>query len=179
MFRAIQPEPARRLRELPRFFAGTSRVGLRYGELHVLPDDAAVAIWLPPGVDLTPPAILRSGLAPAVLRFGPAAMRRFLRIVSNFDRAERELMPEPRWHLLNLGVEPSQQGRGRGGEVIAPVLARADQAGQPCYLETSEERNVPFYERHGFICPGRRDPDGLPPFWPMVRRPRPVSGSGP
>ena len=29
-------------------------------------------------------------------------------------------------------------------------LRRADATGHPCYLETFEERNVPFYLRHGF-----------------------------
>ena len=52
------------------------------------------------------------------------------------------------------------------------MLSRADDTGLRCYLETSEEHNVPFYERHGFVVAGgRRDPDGLPPFWPMLREP--------
>ena len=75
-------------------------------------------------------------------------------------------------------------GRPRRGEVAPHAvelvsmaasraqLARADADGQQTYLETSEERNLPFYERHGFRCPGRRDPAGLPPFWPMIRAPR-------
>lgn len=33
---------------------------------------------------------------------------------------------------------------------MEPVLARAEDDGLPCYLETSNERNVPFYRKHGF-----------------------------
>ena len=29
-------------------------------------------------------------------------------------------------------------------------VERADQAGLPCYLETSDPANIPFYERFGF-----------------------------
>ena len=172
MFTAIQPDPGRRQRQLPRFFTGGARMALRYGELHLSADGAAAAVWMPPGLELGPGVLMRSGMALAVMRFGPAGMRRFLRITSAFDAAHAELVDAPCWHLLMLGVEPSHQGQGRGGALIAPMLARADQAGERCYLDTSEERNVPFYERHGFHCPGRRQPPADPPFWPMLREPR-------
>jgi GNAT superfamily N-acetyltransferase len=170
MFAAVQPDAARRRHRLPGFFTSAARLGERYGELQLGPD--AAAIWLPPGLELGPAQIIRSGLALSLLRFGPAAARRFIRITSGFEKAKEELAPGPCWHLFILGVEPSRQGRGRGSELIAPQLARVDAAKQRVYLETSEESNLSFYERHGFRCPGRRDPDGLPPFWPMIREPR-------
>jgi hypothetical protein len=49
-----------------------------------------------------------------------------------------------------VGVEPSEQGRGIGGALMQPILTRAGVEGLPCYLETQNERNLPFYERHGF-----------------------------
>ena len=171
MFTAVQPDPARRLRRLPRFFTAAARLGARYGDLTLAPGEAGAAIWLPPQVELGPVQILRSGLGLAVLRFGPAAARRFLRITSGFEHAKEELAPGPCWHLFILGIEPSQQGRGRGTELVAPQLARVDADGQRCYLETSQPRNLPFYERQGFRSFGRRDPPGLPPFWPMIREP--------
>ena len=172
MFCAVQPDPDRRRRVLPWFFAAAARLGLREGELHMLDEDAGAAIWLPPGNGrMRAGPIVRSGLAQVPFRFGPSAFRRFARITGNFDSVREEVVHQPYWHLFTLGVEPGHQRRGLGGELIAPVLARADDVGQPCYLETSEEHNVPFYERHGFaVAGGRRDPDGLPPFWPMLRQ---------
>jgi len=174
MFCAVQPDPQRRARLLPWFFTATARLGQREGELHMLEDDAGVAIWLTPSHGrLGLGALVHSRLAFVPLHLGPAGLRRFMRITGNFDSAREELVREPYWHLFILGVAPEHQGRGLGGELMAPVLARADRDGVHCYLETSEERNVPFYERHGFaVGGGRRDPQGLPPFWPMVREPR-------
>jgi ribosomal protein S18 acetylase RimI-like enzyme len=57
---------------------------------------------------------------------------------------------EPHWYLAILGVRPGQRGRGLGSALIRPGLERADADGLPCYLESSNPRNVSLYERHGF-----------------------------
>ena len=71
-----------------------------------------------------------------------------------------------------LGVEPSEQGKGIGGVLMQPILMRAGAEGLPCYLETENERNVPFYERHGFevVSDGEVPKRGLR-VWAMVRNP--------
>jgi hypothetical protein len=56
---------------------------------------------------------------------------------------------------------------------MQPVLARADASGLPCYLETMNESNVPFYRKHGFVVvsDGEVPERGLR-VWAMVREPR-------
>ena len=72
--------------------------------------------------------------------------------------------------MPRLGVEPDRQGQGIGSALIQPVLGRADAEGLPCYLETTKERNVTFYRRHGFDVVAEGDlPDLGPPFWTMRR----------
>ena len=85
-------------------------------------------------------------------------------------------MPGPHWYLWGLGVEPSEQGKGIGGALMLPILARAEAEGVPCYLETQNEANVPFYRKHGFevVSDGEVPKRGLR-VWAMVRAPRPAA----
>ena len=58
--------------------------------------------------------------------------------------------------------------------VLSPSVARCDAAGEPAYLESSKERNVPFYERHGFkVTREVTISGGGPTLWLMWRDPRP------
>ena len=69
-----------------------------------------------------------------------------------------------------LGGDRDKQGQGVGSSLVAPMLARADAEGLPCYLETMKERNVAFYEKHGFQVVVEDDlPKGGPHFWTMKR----------
>ncbi|GAA4190968.1 hypothetical protein GCM10023074_08430 [Microbispora amethystogenes] len=72
-----------------------------------------------------------------------------------------------------MGTAPEFQGRGLGGAVLLPGLEEAERAGYPAFLETSSERNVAFYERHGFrVTADVRLPDNGPRTWCMRRDPR-------
>jgi hypothetical protein len=53
------------------------------------------------------------------------------------------------------------------------VLTKADADGMPAYLESSNARNVPLYERHGFKVVGDFQAlnDG-PTIWRMWRDPK-------
>ena len=78
----------------------------------------------------------------------------------------------PHLYLSVLGVDPPRQGQGVGSRLIAPGLELCDREGVPAYLETARERNVVFYERHGFrVMRDLRLPRG-PTVWLMWRDPR-------
>ncbi len=52
------------------------------------------------------------------------------------------------------------------------MLARCDAQGIPAYLESTKERNVEFYEHHGFAVTGTIDvPTDGPTLWTMWREP--------
>jgi ribosomal protein S18 acetylase RimI-like enzyme len=174
MFTYIFPDPAARPRQLRHFLQAGLRYGVRYGDVTTTPDGAGTAIWLTPGqTEISPMRMVRSGMAALPLTIGLAAFRRFLTFVSYGDEVHAGLMHEPHWYLLNLAVDPPRQRQGVGSALIAPALARADHAGQPCYLETNAPENLSFYARHGFkVAHEGRVPDGGPTLWAMVRRPR-------
>jgi ribosomal protein S18 acetylase RimI-like enzyme len=82
---------------------------------------------------------------------------------------------EPHWYLATLGTDPEAQGQGIGSSLMRPVLEHCDAEGWPAYLESSKERNVPFYSRHGFeVVREVPLPGGGPKIWTMWREPRPV-----
>jgi GNAT superfamily N-acetyltransferase len=57
----------------------------------------------------------------------------------------------PFMYLWMLGVSPSHQGKGAGSSLLKKILVRCDDENLPAYLETSVERNLPLYQRHGFV----------------------------
>ena len=82
-----------------------------------------------------------------VLPYVAANLRTTLRLLNLIEAMHPH---EPHWYLATLGTAVEQQGKGIGGALMRPVLAHCDAEGMPCYLESSKERNVPFYRRHGF-----------------------------
>lgn len=81
--------------------------------------------------------------------------------------------PSGAWDLATLGVHPDARGRGLGSAVIDAALGvvAAEDPGALVALETSDERNVRLYERHGFVATARtRVPDG-PIVVSMTRAP--------
>ncbi len=80
---------------------------------------------------------------------------------------------EPHWYLASLGTAADVQGKGVGSALMDVVTQHCDREGLPAYLESSKERNVPFYRRHGFevvkevVLPSRG-----PSLWTMWREPK-------
>ena len=63
----------------------------------------------------------------------------------------RETHPhEPHWYLNVLSTLPSHQSQGLGAAALVSVLVLADEAGDACYLESTNPRNRSLYRRHGF-----------------------------
>jgi GNAT superfamily N-acetyltransferase len=73
---------------------------------------------------------------------------------------------------LPPGVEPLHQSRGLGATVLWPILQRCDRERLPAYLESTNPRNIPFYERLGFRQVGIIRAGTSPEIVPMVRDPR-------
>lgn len=55
-------------------------------------------------------------------------------------------------HLWYLGVDPKEQGKGKGAKLLGEIKTLADKKNCPIYLETSIESNHQFYTKHGFEC---------------------------
>jgi ribosomal protein S18 acetylase RimI-like enzyme len=171
LYEMLIPEETRRARVLTWLFDRVIGYALRYGEVYTTARVEGVACWLCPGqVKLTMGRVLRSGLYATPLKMGVAAYRQF-GIYMRYTEAIHECFaPRSHWYVWAIGVAPSNQGTGIGSQLLQPVLAKSSAAGTASYLETGIERNVRFYERHGFrvVSHGKVTGQGLP-VWAMRR----------
>jgi len=151
LHQAVLPKEDKRRRLLSWLHDRVLRYCFLYGTVHALPALEGAACWLPPGqTQLTIGRLLRSGLIGLPLRMGPAAYMRFSAYLDCSSELRSRHSADSDWYLWVLGVDPPHQGQGAGGRLIRPVLEQADASGAACYLETEVERNLAFYERHGF-----------------------------
>ncbi len=170
-YRFVLPDEKKRADVLPWLFDRVVRYTVLYGDAYTTPSLEGVACWLSPGgMHLSLGRLVRSGLYGTPLKMGLAAYRRFAVYKSYSDGLHRRHAPASHWYLWAVGVRPGLQGRGIGGRLLEPVLARASADGTACYLETGEERNLRFYEKHGFRVVGEgKVPGQGGEVWAMLR----------
>ena len=129
-------------------------------------------MWLPPGVSPKTPANRRMlGLfARMFLKAGMTAIRRGMQM----DQVMSDNHPkEPHYYLHAIGAHLDHQGEGIGSALLKAGLADVDAAHMPAYLESSNVRNNPLYERFGFeVTRECTFPDGGPTVWFMWREAR-------
>ena len=151
LFTYIYPDEDERRNRLSDDVAFLARYGHRFGDVIVTPEETGCAIWLPPGeTALLPERAAQISTPFPAPPLSDAARARWNHFTGTIDHLHHQLMPAPHWYLVVLGVEPAYQGQGIGSAVLAPIVAQADQAGQPCYLETVQVKNLSFYQNHGF-----------------------------
>ncbi len=167
------PNDARRRMVLPWFYEKFLDYGQRYGKVYTTASLEGVAIWLGPDKSfLAFPGILLTGLWRLPWKLHWPELRRSLLLSNYADRQHAAALTGPHWYLNELGVEPALQGQGVGSALLQPVLELADRQSLCCYLETNNEKNLSFYERHCFtvVSQGEVTP-GAPHTWAMLRKP--------
>jgi GNAT superfamily N-acetyltransferase len=171
LFTFAMPDRKHRLAGAEWALTANVRYGLAHGVVHTLASVEALAVWMPPEhptMRLWP--MLRAGFAAAPWRLGLRGLLRFARFSSVKENLQARIMHEqPHWYLMLIAVEPSRQHRGFGGRVLEPIFGRAEAAGQPCYLETTREANLAFFEKHGFTTAAQGEVPHGPPVWGMRR----------
>lgn len=91
-------------------------------------------------------------MLPFMLRWG--RLGQFVSLFLQLEEHHKHDVPQQHWYLAILGVAPAYQSQGIGGSLLQPLLNQADSTGLPCYLETSTEGGIRFYQRHGFEVVG-------------------------
>jgi GNAT superfamily N-acetyltransferase len=148
------PDPKAYLGAFPHFAKAFGGAAFGQGSAHRI-GAAGAALWLPPGTGSDESAIdaLMQSTADAQTAVdGPQVMQQMARYHPR----------EPHWYLPLIGIDPAHQGKGLGGALLKYATNICDRDGVLAYLESSNLRNVPLYERHGFEAIGTIRPAARP-----------------
>ncbi len=169
--RWLIPARPRRERRLLMFFTAMSSSYLQAGKPAYLADDGAgAALWSDPATTWR----LQFDLGQIRAVFGSFGPSRVVRGVRTQMQLGKLHPAEPHWYLGYLGVREGRRGQGMGSALLEEVLTRADGATAPAYVESANERNLTFYQRHGFeIVEELTLLGGGPRVWRMWRKARP------
>lgn len=172
------PDLKRRERYLDWYLGCIVNYGLRYGRVYTTTSIEGLSIWLPPGQTHT--SIWRymlAGFLPTPVLMG--VRHYFTQTIMNEEsvlKAHAEIMAGPHWYLWVIAVDPDRQGQGIGTLLVQPGLGFADLQQLPCYVETHDEGNLPFYHKYGFeLVRSEEIPGSDLRFWCFVRQPIPIS----
>lgn len=138
--------------KLRRVFQFILRVATRQGEIVApTPHIEAVAIWSKSeDLGLSVPEALCTGVLTLPLEVGLRTTTRLLKLAKQ-KQVQRRKMLKSSYQLLDmLAVDPEYQGKGYGRLLIEAKLEELDRTHTQCYLETSDVRNIGYYQRYGF-----------------------------
>jgi ribosomal protein S18 acetylase RimI-like enzyme len=167
----IFPDAAARPQQLQAWMRLTSEMGLTRGHYYTAGGNRAAAIWSPPDVTLFD-EVWGARLAQLLTQELGDRAGEVLRGLARAFESRPEA--ESHFYLFTLGTHPEHQGRGLGARVVERVLAICDEQGLPAHLESSNRRNLPFYQRLGFeVIAEVAVEEGGPMLWPMRREPHP------
>jgi ribosomal protein S18 acetylase RimI-like enzyme len=165
MARWVFPDAATYLAVAPDFAQAFGGRSFALGTAHLVQGGLGAAMWLPPGVHSDSERL-------GVIAEQHAPRERLDDLMQVFARMDAYHPAEPCWYLPLIGVDPTCQGRGCGSALLRYGLERCDCDAVAAYLESSNPRNVPLYQRHGFEIIGNIQAGTSPTLVPMLRRPR-------
>ncbi|MEA1952289.1 MAG: GNAT family N-acetyltransferase [Planctomycetota bacterium] len=167
------PDESKRRGKLRQMMRRFLSYGMLYGHVETTEDFQGLAAWIPPEyVKFNFWRMLRSGMIVVPWILGRAAAKRFSQAMAEGDRLHAKHAPGQHWYLFILAVGPHTQRSGVGTALIQHGLARIDRQGLPCYLETTSQKNVEYYPRHGFdMVEETSVGNGLLNVWGFLRQP--------
>ena len=159
------PDPNQYLMHFPSFVRVLGGNAFVHESAYYVDGYVGAALWLPPAVRPDEDALMT-----LLQRTGSAQVQKDVAAV--FEQMGRYHPGEPHWYLPFIGVDPFHQGKGCGAALMQHALLPCDRDHALAYLESSNPKNIPLYERHGFELLGTIQVGTSPPIFPMLRTPR-------
>ena len=173
----IYPDERERKQKLQYGFVMVYNYGIKNGVAYATSSNLeGIVIWLPP--DKVHPStwtMMRHGGFYAMRKVGLKlkAMKRSFAVFGYTETRHEYHAPFDHWYLQNIAVKPEEQGKGHGGRLLKPMIEKINSEGLPIYLETNKEKNLSFYQKHGFeILEHVIIPKTDVLLWCMLRNPR-------
>ena len=149
----------------PSFVRAFGGKAFAHGSAYYVDGYAGAALWLPPEVRPDEDALIT-----LLQRTVPVQVQKDVFAV--FEQMGRYHPREPYWYLPLIGVDPPQQGKGHGAALLQHTLIPCNRDHTLAYLESTNPKNIPLYERHGFELLDTIQVGASPPIFPMLRTPR-------
>lgn len=163
MTRWVWPDSSEYLRIMPQFVMAFGGRAFEHGTAYITERVRAAALWLPPGIE--PDDVAMAAIMAQTLR--PDIADDLGHVLQGMAKHHPH---EPHWYLPLIAADPHWIGQGLGALLMKHALRRCDEEGIAAYLESSNPRNISFYERHGFEIIGEIQHGCSPTLTPMLRR---------
>ncbi len=163
--RWVWPDPQKYLLHFTNFAKAFGGRAFVHKTAHYVGNYSGAALWLPPNIE---PDINR-----LLDLIGSTTSKEAQNILPRVFEKMGSFHPnEPHWYLPLLGVDPLYHGKGFGSILMKYASKVFDKDNSLAYLESSNPRNISFYQRHGFELLGTIEVDKFPPLFPMLRKPQ-------
>ena len=162
--RWVWPDTREYLSNFSSFAKAFGGKAFAYESAYYIGNYSGAALWLPPNVHPDVDqliALLQSSGSDEAKNDGPEV----------FEKMSSYHPNEPHWYLPLLGVDPLYHGKGLGSALMQHAIVICDLDENFAYLESSNPKSIPFYERHGFELLGKIQVNASPPIFPMLRKP--------
>jgi ribosomal protein S18 acetylase RimI-like enzyme len=118
-----------------------------FGENWISDDGKGCALVLLPDRKKT---TLSSILWDIQLAAGVIGLGRIGQVLGRESKIKAYHPKSPFAYLWFIGVSPSAQNKQTGSKLLRELISRYAKDGRPIYLETSVDRNLPWYQKNGF-----------------------------
>lgn len=119
----------------------------QFGEVLLTDDKKACALIIFPDKKRT---TFKSLLADFKLMVSCTGLRNVRKAIKREAIIKKNHPSIPLIYLWFIGVSTSEQNKGRGTILLKQILEKSKAEGRPVILETSTEKNLPWYLKHGF-----------------------------
>ncbi len=133
--------------KIPGLMAYSYELAKRRGEVFISDNRKAVALILLSDKNQFSFRIMLESIKLAINVIG---LKNLFTVLKRESSIKKFHPNSPYIHLWYIGVEPESFGQGHGTAILDEIIAFAKSMQRDIYLETSVEKNIPFYESHDF-----------------------------